>query len=731
MRLRNRVLTAASAGILALVTLGGATQVAQAASPAPLPMTVANSSGVDTPMYVSIVGHLLGADGVVGPQGYLDGAGAFHEFPVGGATPTPAPDVSIPGPADGHTRIIDVPFGFSGRMYYSFGEPVGFRLVIDANGRTGLVEPVPWDPAAPDSQVDVAFDFVEFSYTTWGLFLNATQVDGMTIPASVGVQESDGSVMRTGVATAPTSSIATALTRVPGFENSAQTDGGVLRVVSPAKLVDSGRMDADYLKPYVDNVWAAYANGATLTVRPWEDRPNETFTGRVANGTFVFRDASGSVVARIDKPTTADVWRCDGALSSPNNATVGPIARSLCADLNRGTLGSQPVSPAFDAETFYRNTAINQGLFNHYAALVHASMQDGNAYGFAYDDVAHQESLVHAGSPVSASVDVLPRATGGPGLTGDATGNGWDSSTPPPDPGPSPSPEPTPAPAPDDPTATSRTLIVDLATASPGYANLTLGAGTTPGLLAISIDGASPTQAAINGPGTTRIDFRAAAGRHTVTITSTGQLGGVHLDVPGSTTTPAPTPVPGPTPSDPPSSSTTLTINLVNASPGYANLTLGAGTSPGVVTVTVEGRSATIAVGGPTTTRVDFTATAGTHTVTVVSTGYLGSVHLDVPGSTTTPAPAPQPGPTPTPISGSTQHLTITLFAPSPGYAVITLPSGTTAGVVTVTVEGRSATIAVGGPTTTRVDFAAGVGTHDVTVTSTGQLGPGVTLNVG
>jgi hypothetical protein len=617
MRPRNRMLTAASAGILALVALGGANQAAQAASSTSLPMTVANSSGDDAPMYVSIVGHLLGSDGAVGPQGYLDGTGAFHEFPAGGATPTPAPDVSIKGPTDGRTRIIDVPYGFSGRMYYSFGQPVRFRLVIDANGRTGLVEPVPWDPDAPDSQVEVAFDFVEFSYTAWGLFLNATQVDGMTIPASVGVKESTGSVMRTGVTTKSTASIATALTRVPGFENSAQTDGGVLRVVSPAKLVDSGRMDADYLKPYVDNVWMTYANGSALTVRPWEDRPNEVFTGRVANGKFVFRDASGSVVARIDKPTTADVWRCDGALSSPNNATVGPIARSLCADLNRGTLGSQPVSPAFDAGTFYRETPVNQGLFNHYAAIVHSSMQDGFAYGFAYDDVAHQESLVHAGSPVAASVDVLPRATGGPGITGDSTGNGGDSPTP--------TPEPTPAPDPDESPTSTRTLIVDLATASPGYANLTLGEGTT----------------------------------------------------------------------------------------------------PGVVTVTVEGRSATIAVGGPTTTRVDFAATAGTHTVTITSTGQLGSVSLDVPGSgTTTPTPTPVPNP------GSTQHLTVTLAAPSPGYAVITLPVGTTAGVVTVTVEGRSATIAIGGPTTARVDFTAGVGTHDVTISSTGTLGSGVTLKV-
>jgi hypothetical protein len=35
---------------------------------------------------------------------------------------------------------------------------------------------------------------------------------------------------------------------------------------------------------------------------------------------------------------------------------------------------------------------------------VHANMKDGKAYGFAFDDVTGQESLVHSGGPVKASI---------------------------------------------------------------------------------------------------------------------------------------------------------------------------------------------------------------------------------------------------------------------------------------------------------------------------------------
>jgi hypothetical protein len=40
----------------------------------------------------------------------------------------------------------------------------------------------------------------------------------------------------------------------------------------------------------------------------------------------------------VTKPSTAGVWGCAGALAAPNDLVAGPIARTLCAALQRGTL---------------------------------------------------------------------------------------------------------------------------------------------------------------------------------------------------------------------------------------------------------------------------------------------------------------------------------------------------------------------------------------------------------
>ncbi|HEU5486204.1 MAG TPA: beta-1,3-glucanase family protein [Microlunatus sp.] len=61
-----------------------------------------------------------------------------------------------------------------------------------------------------------------------------------------------------------------------------------------------------------------------------------------------------------------------------------------------------------DAATFYR-----RDLTNHYSRIIHANMKDGKAYGFAFDDVTSQESLVHNGAPVKASITLgLARLSG-------------------------------------------------------------------------------------------------------------------------------------------------------------------------------------------------------------------------------------------------------------------------------------------------------------------------------
>jgi len=116
-----------------------------------------------------------------------------------------------------------------------------------------------------------------------------------------------------------------------------------------------------------------------------------------------FTDTTGKTVASFTKPSTANVWGCDGALGAPNDQVVGPIARTLCAALTRGTLGTLDTQPSGGAGDFYKNNPADT-----YAKVIHDNMIDGKAYAFAFDDVQNQESLVHDGDPRQAGITLTP-----------------------------------------------------------------------------------------------------------------------------------------------------------------------------------------------------------------------------------------------------------------------------------------------------------------------------------
>ena len=179
-------------------------------------------------------------------------------------------------------------------------------------------------------------------------------------------------------------------------------DGTVLRVLAPGKAADAGLMSATYLDSYIAQAWAAYAN-KPLNVVPFSDQPGKVFVGHTSGDTMTFTDGTGATVATFGKPSTANVWGCDGALGAPNDQVVGPIARTLCAALQRGTLGTIDTQPSGTAADFYTNDRPNV-----YAKTIHQNMADGKAYAFAFDDVLNQESLVHDGDPRLASITMTP-----------------------------------------------------------------------------------------------------------------------------------------------------------------------------------------------------------------------------------------------------------------------------------------------------------------------------------
>ncbi|MDN3262737.1 glycoside hydrolase family 64 protein [Streptomyces sp. CSDS2] len=391
---RGALPLAAAATLLGGLLALGSPGRADAAVPDTVPLKITNNSGRSEPVYIYDLGTQLSS----GRQGWADADGVFHAWPAGGNPPTPAPDAAIPGPAAGQSKTIRIP-KFSGRIYFSYGRKLDFRLTTG-----GLVQPAVQNPSDPNR--DILFNWSEYTLNDAGLWLNSTQVDMFSAPYAVGVQRADGGVTTTGhLKSGGYSGFFAALRAQPGgWGNLVQTrsDGTVLRALSPLYGVETGALPANVMDDYVNRVWQKYST-STLTVTPFADQPNTKYYGRVSGNVMNFTNSAGTVVTSFQKPDASSVFGCHKLLDAPNDTVRGPISRTLCAGFNRSTLLVNPSQPDATTDGFYRDAVTNQ-----YARAVHAQMADGKAYAFAFDDVGHQESLVHDGSPQQAYLTLDP-----------------------------------------------------------------------------------------------------------------------------------------------------------------------------------------------------------------------------------------------------------------------------------------------------------------------------------
>ncbi|WP_149205176.1 beta-1,3-glucanase family protein [Actinotalea subterranea] len=394
--------------LVALVVGGlcamGAAAPAAAVGPDQLPITIANQSGRGEQVFV----HVLGTNLATGRLGWVDAGGTFHQWPAGQLPPSPAPESAIAGPANGGAVTVNIPRGFSGRIYFSFGQKLPFALTPD-----GLVQPAPWAPGDPTR--DMLFDWSELTYNDDGLWLNSSQVDMFAVPHAVSVTGASGTTRTAGVLVPNgRQQVVDAMRADPTWARSVVTraDGTVLRVLAPSKAAGSGLLSTTYLDAYIASAWNSFTT-RSLTVQPFGDRPEVRYTGRVSGTTMRFTDPSGREVASFARPSTMDVFACDGALHAPNDQVVGPIARTLCAALFRGTLGTSTTEPVLDPSRYYRNEPVVK-----YGPIIHAAMADGSAYAFAFDDVGAHESLVGDGNPRSARIDLTAFSGGAGPVTG-------------------------------------------------------------------------------------------------------------------------------------------------------------------------------------------------------------------------------------------------------------------------------------------------------------------------
>jgi hypothetical protein len=390
----KRKLLAFAVSLLAFAGAFVAIAPAASAVPATIPLLFTNNSGRGDQVFIYNLGTLLST----GQQGWADANGTFHPWPAGGNPPTPAPDASMVGPRTGQSITFRIP-KFSGRIYFSYGQKLDFRLTTG-----GLVQPAVQNPTDPN--VNILFAWTEYTLNDGGLWINSTQVDMFSAPYAVGVKLADGSTRNTGhLKPGGYNGFFNALRGQPGgWANLIRTrsDGTILRALAPSHGIGAGLLSPTIMNDYINRVWTRYTT-STLTVTPFANEPNTRYFGRVSGNVMNFTNSAGAVVTSFQKPDSDSIFGCYKLLDAPNDLVRGPISRTLCAGYNRSTLLTNPNQPDTSDAGFYQDV-----VTNHYSRKIHAQMVDGRAYGFAFDDVGTHEALVHDGNPQQAFITLDP-----------------------------------------------------------------------------------------------------------------------------------------------------------------------------------------------------------------------------------------------------------------------------------------------------------------------------------
>ena len=363
------------------------------------PATFANDTKgawADSQIYVTVLGQsspgqwaYLKPNGTMAPINHLEESAPGHLTKNGrnyanmSFTLQQAPTVQIPSRIEG------------ARMYVSLGSPMFIPISSDDKGWGGPNVNNPSDP-----NTDVFFDWYEFTYrhgvSAFGG--NTTQVDSFGFPLNVRLQQDAIGYDQTVGITATRDQVYAQFANSvgPAFAGLA----GKYRILAPrtSPQFNPGGAQADDFQPAIDRAWTHYtANDFVLT------RLGQTFRGRVTGNQLQFtKDGAGPFV--LNKPTTADVVECSGALASGGMKQVElELGAEFCAAFNRGV--------ATNTADWYRPAAYYANSPSNDFSGCSTGLAEGRAYGFAYDDINDQ-----------SSVKILPNANPPSRLT---IGVGW------------------------------------------------------------------------------------------------------------------------------------------------------------------------------------------------------------------------------------------------------------------------------------------------------------------
>ena len=310
-----------------------------------------------------------------------------NSIELGNINPT-----SIPGLGKGNNA-------FSMRVYISLGVPkLPFTAQAPGTGGSQFQNPYAgpgFDSGAPGNQC--LFDWFECSIDSGGILNgNSTYVDQFGMPLIVNAQPG-GSPQGELTVTRKQ-----ALSAIAGFDQtvysglvqsanapSAYPSGTThLRAISPDHLSGLPGMPGagTNFSTYFDTAIASW-NGQSISIT---DTSSGTYIGTPTNGTWTFAYASGGAAGagspatlNFGTITTAMIWQCNGTLAQGSSAQLN-IGKQILAAFNRGVMsaslddGNCPAASAFYP---------SGGTFNLWSQNFHSWSKNGQAYGFAYDDV--------------------------------------------------------------------------------------------------------------------------------------------------------------------------------------------------------------------------------------------------------------------------------------------------------------------------------------------------------
>ena len=264
----------------------------------------------------------------------------------------------------------------SGRMYLSYGKPVYVKF----NGSTGYAGPDLNNPG--DVNANTLFEFAEFTIEGKKYWGNTTRVDYFCFPM---VTRLIGGSLYGGYDNV-VGDIGTRDEIFTAFKNEVPNEYKSLvrddRIIAPCKSTfNVGETNGNYFDNYINEFWNKYAN---------EDlrfsSESGSFVGRVVGNQMRFTREGDSTVYYVDKPNTQEVLEGKGAFDRGNGVEKA-IEAQLCAAFNRG-VATEP-DKWYTPSQYYKNS-----VANFYAGFFHEHSVLGRAYGFCYDDVNDQSTLL-------------------------------------------------------------------------------------------------------------------------------------------------------------------------------------------------------------------------------------------------------------------------------------------------------------------------------------------------